>query len=404
MSKRNYGGFSGDEPFEDGENRDMDNGSMQSDGRPPTLIKLMKKMYGHDVGADDIFDAPNEADSSTDGQYENYKRQERQRQRQQQQQQKKHKTDDDDDDDDDDPRDHEHGGVGEEDEESRKDSNIGGNTKKDQEARFFGFKGIQFVKLGEMNGENIEEDATEKDYIESMIKKCNSTIQKERDEARKIVMSRKFVHPQVKKNFCKVCEFVDSNLFSLQRFADTEFAPSQITRQYDLATCGHKDEMQLFQEMTSLYNAYKVKSAGTAGTIDFLFRVDEVARCFRRHNKMNLKRVLVNAIHTAQVLKEEALMHVKGEARTGQKIFQAGVGKFVMDMVEKEVNYTARLIQADMMIHESGVLTSHKGGPISNRGMITGMSKSNYKKGADALKGSFYNKTAPTGKYASHTM
>lgn len=233
--------------------------------------------------------------------------------------------------------------------------NVGADDKRHKENRFFGFVSSGFPKLATMNGEAIAEDLDEKIQLEAILSKCNSTDVKEREEARKI--GCKVTNKHVVSEICRVCEFIDPHLYqnNLNGPANQNKSLSKTVRLTDITLCGHINEPQLFHKITDMYNNFRIKNAGMGPVLD-LFTTDEVAKCFNNHNKMNLKRVLVKGINTIQTLQKEALNHIHGESSTGQKIYYPNVAKHVVDLVDKEVSLTNKLIQADMLYRGFGVI------------------------------------------------
>jgi len=233
--------------------------------------------------------------------------------------------------------------------------NVGADDKRHKENRFFGFVSSGFPELATMNGEAIAEDLEEKIQLEAILSKCNSSDLKEREEARKT--GCKVTNKHVVSEICRVCEFIDPHLYqnNLNGLVNQNRSLSKTVRLTDITLCGHINEPQLFHKITDMYNNSRIKNAGMGPVLDFV-TTDEVAKCFNNHNKMNLKRILVKGINTIQTLQKKALNHIHGESSTGQNIYYPNVAKHVVDLIDKEVSLTNKLIQADMLYRGFGVI------------------------------------------------
>lgn len=272
--------------------------------------------------------------------------------------------------------------------EEKGQPNVGGNTKKEQEKRFYGFRGEEFLKMIALTGSAIKKHDPEKQHIEEARKKLNSKVPADREEARRMMADKTHMNPAVKDEFCRVCELVHADNFNFTQRYDT-MNSMQAMQRFDLNTCGYTNEAQLFEYLKDKYNALEA-STSSGREVKVLFTVDEIAHCYQNHNKMNLKRVLYKAVQTAAALTEDCLRHVKGKADDGRDIFLIEAGKAAIFFQEKQVAFTKQLIETDLFYHQAGMLKSvhaaaTNGGANTQRGG---------QKGA-----AVYTKTAATGQF-----
>jgi hypothetical protein len=322
----------------------------------PTLIQMMHRMLDSENGNSDN---DNDNNNNKNKRHKN----------------KKHKPgrsnqndddDNDDDDDDDDISSFNVSGLGADAGANDEQDNVGDDDGGQKKKRFFGFVNAGFPNLATMNGEGIQEDADERAKLDALQTNCNTTDMKAREQARKTATTAtKIVNKHVESHLCRVCEFSDTELFQTSPNSinsinscnnnNNNKSVSRLIHLYDLTTCGHKPDVQLFHEITQMYNHQLIKGAGM-GLVPKLFTTKEISTHFIHHNKMNLKRVLVKGINTIQSMTQVALNHVHGHACTGQNMFMERNSKVVADLLDKEISYTSKLIQADMLYRGIGVI------------------------------------------------
>jgi hypothetical protein len=282
--------------------------------------------------------------------------------------------------------------------------NVGGDDKKQRENRFYGFKAKQFANLELMQGNRISEDEIEKKHNLDMFTKCNSTNMKERKLERDFYyLQPQTINSSISPHICRVCTYANINLYSGD-YKDVDcFKASTAISQYDIASTGHKQELQKYNEMTIYYNRKIIENTKLSDNIPEPLTVAEVSNCYINHKNMNNKKAILKCIQHARELAKSAMLHVEGYSRDGQHIFQPAIAKFAMDMVEKECYYTEKMIKADIMLQGSGVLTTQKNTDgFSKMIGLPGKTQSNNRE--NSKNKNFFNFTAATGRYNSKTI
>jgi hypothetical protein len=247
---------------------------------------------------------------------------------------------------------------------SARESEMGGNDfpgqdnvrdedKHEKRKQYYGFKSSGFQKTNNITGDRIQPDPLEKEHIEQVLSKINSTNYVEQEEAKRTVGG--VVNSTVKESLCRVCKYINTDVFSV---CGSEVMSAMLAVQkFDLSTCGFVSPVNRYHELTQKFNELQVKRS-SGRKVEVLFTTDEVAFCCRNHNMMNPKKVYEEGIHLARELKQECMMHVKGVTDDGKSIYNIPYARTVMFMQDKECQYVERLTQLHIALQQSGVLKS----------------------------------------------
>jgi hypothetical protein len=168
---------------------------------------------------------------------------------------------------------------------------------------------------------------------------------------------QQFDNALVQDNNCALCRLVKADF---NKSADVKNAYERMTL-YDLKHCGTKSELALFQECANVFNRLQARAAAN-GMPAFMIDTPTVAEHLTNisHTFINPKRPIYRAGLDVQNMRAKCAPHLEGTTCEGKHYFNERIGKFMVHLNDKEIEYSAKMMQATIFVnlHFFGQATS----------------------------------------------